>query len=66
MAKERTLEQIEAQMAKLREKKDALHAERQALAAERRKLILSQSPSTPSGGDVVVTPDPAIISAKPN
>lgn len=42
MAKERTLEQIESQMAKLREKKDALHAELQSLAAERRKVLESK------------------------
>jgi hypothetical protein len=61
MPKERTLEQIEAQMEKLRQKKDALHEERKALAAERRALILSSQPSV-SG--TVVSPDPAILEAK--
>ena len=61
MAKEKTLEQIEAQMNKLREKKDALYTERKALAAERRKLILAQQPAV---GGIVLTPDSAIIEAK--
>lgn len=61
MAKGKSLEDIEARMLKLREKKDALHAERKALAAERRKLILARQPAT---GGVVLTPEPAIIEAK--
>ena len=61
MAKGKSLEQLEAQMARLREKKDALHAERRALAAERRKLIFAQQPAA---GGVVLTPDPAILEAK--
>lgn len=53
-------------MLKLREKKDALHAQRQALAAERRALILAQPPTPPSNGSVVLTPEPAILTAKEN
>ena len=64
MAKEKTLEQIEAQMNKLREKKDALYTERKALAAERRKLILAQQPTGGGAGNVVLSPDPAILIAK--
>lgn len=39
MKSEKSLEKIELQMAKLREKKDALHEELRVLAAERRKLL---------------------------
>jgi hypothetical protein len=60
--KQRTLEQIEAQMAKLKEKEDALHEERRTLAQERRQLILASQPGAPSG--VTVEPEPAILSAK--
>lgn len=64
MGKEKTLEQIEAQMAKLREKKDALHTERQALAAERRALILGSENVPQGGSSVTVSPEPAILTAK--
>lgn len=66
MAKQRTLEQIEAEMEKLRAQKDALYEKRKALAAERRALILRapQSPATKGSGSVTLTPDPAILIAK--
>lgn len=62
MPKEKSLQQIEAQMTKLREKKDALHDERKEIAAERRRLILAQQPETTGG--IVLTPDPATLEAK--
>ena len=63
-AKGRTLEQVEAEMAKLRKEKDSLHAKRQSLAAERRAIILGSQVSAEGG--VMVMPEPAILTAKEN
>lgn len=62
MGKKRTLEQIEAEMLKLREKKVTLYEQRRVLAAERRELIVD-SQNTAQGG-VTVQPEPAILTAK--
>ena len=40
--KERTLEQIEAQMAKLRQKKEAIQEDLRKLAEERRRLTIPE------------------------
>jgi hypothetical protein len=48
--KQKTVEQLEAKMAKLKEKENALHEERRALAAERRKLLDSQDGDAPDLG----------------
>ena len=58
------VEQIEAKMAVLREKKDALHKQRQDLAAERRAIILGSQ--TSAQGGTIVMPEPAILTAKEN
>lgn len=62
MPKEKSLAQLEAQMAKLKEKKTALHDELKVLADERRRMIFAQQPEITGG--IVLTPDPAILEAK--